>query len=200
MDSNQAPAWEVWATRLINFATVAVLAYFILFIDFSNRGRLWDKVAAFIPGVTSQGSTMSMPKRVLAAPQESDVDRTMVLVDHVKSPAADQQAVAAKVSPSAPSGSTGPKAMMTPHLTSSLPPVSIHTEQADIMVSAPGAAASNAPQQTAASKAAAASPAVSAPATADATQAISYGTASRGEVMGRAAGPVYNLKGKSGSK
>jgi len=37
-------------TRLLNVATVAVLGYFALFVDFSGHGRMWDKLAGLRAG------------------------------------------------------------------------------------------------------------------------------------------------------
>jgi|GEM_PF-6225143 len=197
MDTQEKASWEVWVVRLLNVGTVAALGYFVLFVDFSNHGRIWDMLAARVPvlariiPLSSHGAATVVTKSGPAA-ENPKINRTLIVNEQAPAVAASQHPTAESVP--APAKTTAAKGIPTPHLTSSLSPYNIHDNSQNTILSVPAAPAAQQPDQTA--------EAAPAPAPAQNTSApviaakASYGAASRTEIMGQAAGPVYNLKGK----
>jgi len=185
--------WEVWATRLLNVGTVVVLGYFVLFIDYSGHGRLWDKVAAYLPGMASTSRGLPAPQRVTLAAAENGASRSLIAAEK----AAPEPARAPSPPPIAPEEAAPTQAAPVPHLTSTLRTISTYDANARTSASA-GSSFSGSSYQQAAPAASpmpmAGSTSGAAPARKLAAQA-SYGAASRTEVMGQAAGPVYNFTG-----
>jgi len=206
MQKETADTLELWGTRLLNAGTVVVLAYFVLFINFSGQGRLWDKVVAFMPPSVSRGLGLAAPQKVAAA-EAPRVTRTLIMTEQSPgSPAplaetaiaAPAVAVAVAAAAPAPAQEDAQRAVPTPHLTSSLSTFDLHspgTRTSASLASAPAVQSAAAPVEAPAAQLAGI-PAAETVTEADAKSKTSYGSVSRGDMMGRAAGPVYNLKGK----
>ena len=203
MDTEEKASWEVWATRLVSAGTVACLVYFVLFVDFSNHGRIWDKLAARVPALAKiipAQSPDSGSRFTKSGPttEDSIADRTLIVPDHSPAPAKKASA-AAPVIATTSSPQAAQKQSSPPHLTSSLTPYNIDDNSQNTIINGPAARAKSTPQAIQAQ----AAPTATAPAqtqssapTAVASSKASYGAASRSEMMGQAAGPVYNLTGK----
>jgi len=201
MDKKKAP-WEVWASRLVNAVSIAALGYFVLFVDFSNHGRIWDKLAARIPvlakiiPLASRDSNTQITKNGPAA-EDSNVDRTLIVTE--QAPAQASQPPAVEPIAAATPAQTSKKSSPTPHLTSSLPSYNIHDNSQNTIISVPTSATQQTTQAAAAPSATTPTPSQNVSAPAIAAKA-SYGTAGRSDIMGQAAGPVYNLTGKGKKK
>ncbi|MCX5797481.1 MAG: hypothetical protein NTY77_18470 [Elusimicrobia bacterium] len=196
MDTNAS--WEVWATRGISAASIVMLGYFLLFVDFSGHGRVWDKVAARVPMLAkiippaAASSATVVVKGGAGIEQVPIVDRTLI----ASAPAAPQPAAAPSPATAAAAPAVAKKAPApAPHLTSSLTGFDAHSAPSQTSAGLAGSAAAAQDASAAAPAASAAAP-QSAPAPAIAAKA-SYGATSRSEMMGQAAGPVYNFKGGS---
>jgi hypothetical protein len=189
----------------VSAASIIALGYFVLFVDFTSQGRFWDKLAARVPALAkiippaagSQATTVvkTMPEA------EGYADRTLIVGEQAseESPAATMPA-AVPVPAAAQAQAQDVKKMAAPRLTSSLTPFNINDNSRNRVISVPTTqAAADAAQTQAAPAAAAPAPEATAAPRAIAAKA-SYGAASRSEMMGQAAGPVYNLKGKSKKK
>jgi hypothetical protein len=187
----------------LSAATVVALGYFVLFVDFTNHGRVWDMLAArvpvlarIIPSAAHDQSTV-VTKSGPAA-ETAYGSRTLITAEQAQAPA-EQQPAAASAATAAPAQTAGKK-MTPPHLTSSLSGFDVRSapSQTSASLDAAPIAPQAAPAAPAAAGAAAAQP-QDASGTVIAAKA-SYGAASRSEMMGQAAGPVYNLKGRSKKK
>ncbi|MBI5240440.1 MAG: hypothetical protein HY926_08195 [Elusimicrobia bacterium] len=187
--------WEDWATRLVSAATIAALGYFVLFVDFTNQGRIWDKLAAHVPVLARIiPPQASSPGTVIvkggAGMEQVPLENRTLIAGEAAPQAAAPQAPAQEPQAPAQAAAKAP----APRLNTSLSGFDIHSSpsQTSARLDASAAAQPAAPAQGAS----AASAAETEPRSAIAAKA-SYGAASRSEMMGQAAGPVYNLKGKS---
>jgi hypothetical protein len=121
-------------------------------------------------------------------------DRTLIVAEKAAAPASRAQAAAPLVT--AVPAQTARRQTPAPHLTSSLTPFNIldNSQSTRVMVPASaGQGAQQSAQAAAAPSAAAQSQSAAAPVVAARS---SYGATSRSEMMGQAAGPVYNLTGR----
>ena len=194
-------SWETWVTRLFSAGTVLALVYFVLFVDFSNHGRIWDKLAAHVPALAkiippAAGSQATVVTKGGAGLDEVPiVERTLITAEQHPVSAAAQTSTGTAPAAAASAAPAGAKKSAAPHLTRSLTPLNIDDNSQNRIISVP---AGQPGQETAqAQSAPAAPPAASEGASGGAIAAkSSYGAASRSEMMGQAAGPVYNLTGK----
>jgi hypothetical protein len=181
-------------------ASVLALVYFALFVDFTNHGCIWDRLSArvpalakFAPHTAPQDSTTSVIKGGAAQDEAASADRTLIVAEQAPAPSAKPQSPARSPVAAAAPAQAAARPAPTPHLTSSLTPFNIIDDSQSNVIMAP--AAQPGAQAAAAQNAAAPASAQSAAAPAVAAK-TSYGAASRSEMMGQAAGPVYNLTGK----
>ena len=199
--------WEDWATRLVSAATIAALGYFVLFVDFTSQGRIWDKLAARVPVLARIVPPLSAaPGTVVVKtmPASEDFgDRTLVMGEQAPQEAPEQAQPASVPAAAQAPAAAAEKKMFAPRLTTSLSQVNINDNSRNRVISVPAsqAPAAAAPDRTAPAAGSAPS---AAPAEGTASSQLaaktSYGAASRSEMMGPGAGPVYNLKGKSRKK
>jgi hypothetical protein len=195
-------SWEDWATRFVSAASIIALGYFVLFVDFTSQGRFWDKLAARVPALAklippAAGSQATQVVKTMPD-AEGYVDRTLIVGERAPEQAP-AEAPPAAVPAQAQAQTQDVKKMAAPRLTSSLTPFNINDNSQNRVISVPvGTAAETAQTQAAPAAAAPAAQETAAPRTIAAK--ASYGAASRSEMMGQAAGPVYNLKGKSKKK
>ncbi|MDD5657231.1 MAG: hypothetical protein PHF00_08250 [Elusimicrobia bacterium] len=190
MDDENEPWWETWAGRVLSAATAGALLAFILFYDMPGRGRLWDSLIALMPFASaSYGHNHPAPRKVGLMVKEATQDRTMVVLPD-KLTAAEPSAEPQPAEPRAPAE---PAAVRTPvpHLNTQLRTFSTYEERNRT------SAVYVAPAQTPAPDSSEPQPAAAPGAPANVAARAGYGAASRNEVMGRAAGPVYNIKGKA---
>jgi hypothetical protein len=205
MDTQKKVSWEVWATRLVSAASILALAYFLLFVDFSNHGSMWDKLVARVPVLAkiippaSQDSTTMVVKGGAGMDKAASADRTLIVSEPAPEQTAPPPAAAPVAAPAvaAAPAQTAAKPSLVPHLTTSLSPVDIgdNNVRKTIPGFQPMGEQQAAPAAVAASSATAAAQSQNAPDPAIAAKA-NYGSASRSEIMGQAAGPVYNLTGR----
>ena len=198
-------SWEIWVTRLFSAGTVLALVYFVLFVDFSNHGRIWDKLAAHVPVLAkiippSAGSQATeVTKGGAGLEKVPIVQRTLITGEPAPAAAAPQPA-AASAPETAAAAQPAAKRTPAPHLTSSLTGFDVRSAPSQTSASLDAAPVA----QPAATDDPAAAGAAPAPTQAASRSTIAakatYGAASRSEMMGQAAGPVYNLKGGSKKK
>ena len=185
------PAWETWMMRIINAAALLLLTYLALNVDFSGRGSLWDKLKGGAPPASADSRPLftAHPPAAVDAPQK-EPDRILAF-ETAPSPA--EPSLRKSAAPQKPSLPQAPaRETPVPHLTSTLPPFKIyegnqHTSANLSETTAPQPMPSQPQTRPGAS---AAAPSKSSPVAATPR----YGASSRSEVMGKAAGPVYNLK------
>jgi hypothetical protein len=159
---------------------------------------MWDKLAARVPALAkiippAAGPTATVVVKGGAGLEQAPMEnRTLVAAE----PPAPQAAPAPAPAAPAAAAAAAPapvKAMPTPHLTSSLSGFDVHSAPGQTSAALDASAAASAAPDVAPAADAAAQDA-SAPVIA---AKASYGAASRSEMMGQAAGPVYNFKGRS---
>ncbi len=190
MDEEQASLWEVWGTRIISALSTTAILYCALTFELPGGGRLLDKLSAYIPrSAAPAGLSMQAPSKAAMTQTTSAPNLTPALAEKT-------EPVQALPAPAKAAPTETVAATPTPHLTTTLRTVPIHDDNsqtsASVSVDAPMAApaADQAPSQ---------SPTAASPLQVNAASqprpiTVSYGNASRSEIMGKAAGPVYNLK------
>ena len=77
-DIETASKFETFGVKLFNAATIAAVAYLVLFVDISGRGRGIDIVKEMIGSGTASGPALSKPHVVVVNGLEADSSRMMV--------------------------------------------------------------------------------------------------------------------------
>lgn len=188
--------------KVINAVVFAVVVGSLLFVDFTGRGRLWDTIR----GVQkAEVATLAAPDKANVQQAEGG-DRFMVAQQ--EEPAAEQAPEAQPAQPAQPTASelaaqvpdiSGSKARSPRRLSTSLSGLNDPSRQASQQTSASIDGSAYRQQAPAAAQEAPTGAAYTAemPTDEQAAKAIAarYARTARADMMGRAAGPVYNLKG-----
>lgn len=187
--------------KVINAVVFAVVVGSLLFVDFTGRGRLWDTIR----GVQKAEVALQAPEKANVQQAEGG-DRFMVTQQ--EEPAAEQAPAAQPAQPAQPTASelaaqvpdiSGTKARSPRRLTTSLSGLNDPSRQASMQTSASIDGSTYRQQAPAAAQEAPTGSAYTAemPTDEQAAKAIAarYARTARADMMGRAAGPVYNLKG-----
>ena len=78
-DIETASKFETYGVKLFNAATIAAVAYLVLFVDISGRGRGIDVLKGLVGSSTAaSGPTLSKPHVVVVNGLEADSSRMMV--------------------------------------------------------------------------------------------------------------------------
>lgn len=201
-DIETASKFETYGVKLFNAATIAAVAYLVLFVDISGRGRGIDVLKGLVGSSTAaSGPTLSKPHVVVVNGLEADSSRMMVTpeqgpatqasVERQRGPTAAE--LAAGVAP------VGGAKEDSRRLKGSLESIGEFVTGSGAVTQRSAAQANNAPTYQTTSYGGGADATIAASnAAADARSAgaqARYGSAGRNDMMGRAAGPVYNLKG-----
>lgn len=77
MEEGQGPAkWEIVVEKLMHLGVLAVIAGSFLFIDFTGRGRLWDKLSGHKVS-TEDAAALSAPTKAILT-KDNDADRFLI--------------------------------------------------------------------------------------------------------------------------
>ncbi len=212
MDDEETSRLEIWATRLISIFFTVSLLYCAMIVEIPDRGRLWDKLASYIPHATAPiGLALEAPQQsVMTSPQNAPNLTPVVAEKTAPAPVKPEKTPvkAARIQETA---------TPTPHLTTALRTVPIYDDNpptfafarpnksnvypsfdgrtsditsAGVNISMTPALQAPPPDQTFAQTQTA--PASVTPRPVPIT--TGYGSAGRNEIMVNAAGPVHNFK------